>query len=141
MSYAQVQDMVDRYGEEELILLTDTTGTPPSVINEARVAEKLEDADAEINGRISARVTVPVTPVPRILVAKACMLARYYLYPRNCPDQVRQDYEDTIAWLTLVADGDVVLGDNASAPTPTVSGGPQIAAPARTFTSGTLSSL
>lgn len=141
MSYATQQDMVDRYGAQELIDLTDEQNSPPSEIDANVVSDKLADADAEINSWICSRVTVPVTPVPRVLVNKACALTRYYLWKDRASERVKSDYADALAWLQKVSQGTVSLGDNVNPSTQASSGAPQASAPARVFTSDTLKDL
>jgi phage gp36-like protein len=141
MSYASQQDLVDRCGEEELILLTDTTNTPPAAIDAVVVQRALDKADAEINSWIAARYVTPLSPVPGILVDKACALARYKLYRGPAPDNVRTDYTDATAWLQKVSQGLVSLGDGTAAATAPTGGTPQVSAPARMFTRDTLTDL
>jgi len=135
MTYATKQDMTTRYSEGEFIRLTDRTNNPPSAIDDDVMNDALADADSTINGYLQAAgLTVPLPAPPRSVVKCACVLARYNLFKDKATAQVRQDYEDQIAWLQNVAKGLVQLGDNA-APAPQVSAGsPQISAPDRTFT-------
>jgi phage gp36-like protein len=142
MSYAVKQDMIEQYGEAELIRLTDRTNTPQTTIDDAIVQNALDSADGMINGYLQAAgITVPIAPVPRSVVDAARTIARYRLWKDKASAQVRQDYEDAIAWLVNVAKGIVQLGDNA-APAPAVSAGsPKSSAPCRTFTKDTLRNL
>jgi phage gp36-like protein len=141
MTYATQDDLVSRYGEQELILLTDSQNSPPSVVDADVVSQKLLDVDSEINGYLAARYTVPLDPAPRVLVKVACALCRYYLHADNAPSRVQSDYEDAEAWLKAVAAGQVSLGDATSAPAASAGGGPQISTPCRTFTKNTLKAL
>jgi phage gp36-like protein len=142
MSYATKQDLIDRFGQDELVKLTDDTHRPPSVIDDTMVGRALDDADGEINGYLkSAGIVTPMASPPSVLVAKACFIARYYLYRRGATDQVRQDYEDARAWLRDVAAGKVSLGDK-TAPAAATSQGPiKISGPPRRFTDANMKGL
>ncbi len=50
MIYATVADLVARFGELELVQLTDLVNIPPSVIDTARVETKVDDACAFTDG-------------------------------------------------------------------------------------------
>lgn len=137
MSYATQANLITRYGERELIELTDRAGADG--IDAATVAKALADADAEIDGYVAAKYTLPLDPVPAVLERIACEIARYYLYEDRVTEQVRRRYEDARKFLQGVAAGSVALGVDASGAAPTASGGPQVSAPDRVLTQDTLS--
>jgi phage gp36-like protein len=141
MSYATQTDLVDRYGEQELIELTDVLNAPPAAIDTAVVADKLADAEAEINTWICARYTTPVSPVPRVLTNKACAIARYYLWKDRASERVKSDYAEAIAWLQKVSQGQASLGDNVNPATQSNTGAPQVSAPPRLFTRDSMKDL
>lgn len=140
MSYAVKQDMIDRFGEEEIIAITDRANPPAGAIDDGVLSKALEDASAEVDSFIGLRVVTPVTPVPGDLVNRTCTVARYRLSD-PCTDRVRKDYEDTVSFLRLVGAGNATLGDVAMRATGASGGTPQFSAPARTFTSDTLEGL
>jgi len=113
MSYATKQDMIDRFGEEEILAITDIANPPAGVIDDDRLTKALDDADAEINSYIATRITTPVTPVSRQLVNLACAIARYRLSD-PARDRIRTDYEDARTFLRAVGAGSASLGDNAT---------------------------
>lgn len=91
-------------------------GQAKRIIAATVVEQALDDADGLINGYLkSAGLTVPLSPAPSVLTAKAAAIARYYLYKDKATDKVRTDYEDAVAWLKDVAAGRVALGDVATA--------------------------
>lgn len=108
MSYATVADMSTRFGLEELTQLSDPTG---QLLNQVVVAAALADADAVIDMHISARYTLPLASVPRILVNIACDLARAYLHDQQITELVRKRQEDAMALLKSLADGRSTLPD------------------------------
>lgn len=108
MAYATADDLIERYGEEELIRLTDRTGS--GVADADTVARALSDADAEIDGYLASRYALPLQSVPNVLVRIACDIARYRLWADRASDEVRRRYEDARRYLESLSRGDVTLG-------------------------------
>lgn len=136
MTYATQQDMIDRFGEQELIELTDRAGT--GVIDATVMAGALGDADAEIDAYLAGRHTLPLAVVPRVLTRFAADVARYGLYDARVPEQVKARYDDAIRFLKALANGTVSLGlDTVNRPV-AETGGVQVAAPARVFNDNSL---
>lgn len=137
MGYATQDDLVERFGEIELIQLTDRDGVV-GAINTAVVAAKLADADGEIDPYLRSRYALPLATVPQPLMRIACDIARYHLHADRATEQVAQRYKDAIAFLRAVAKGELQLGlDPAAQPAP-ATGGPEYSAPERVFTRDTL---
>ena len=133
MTYAVQQDLIDRYGESELIQLTDKTNS--GEIDAPAVARALTDTDSEINGYLATRMATPLAVVPSVVVDKACQIARYKLSVDHASARVTQDYQDALVWLANVAKGLVSLGDATAQATPTAADTPQFTpAHPRTFT-------
>lgn len=108
--YAQVSDLIDRYGEQEIIQLTDRA-TPPIGRIDTTVAERaLSDADAEIDAYLSGRYSLPLASVPPVLTRVACDIARYRLWDDQAPEEVRSRYEDARRLLESLSAGRVTLG-------------------------------
>jgi phage gp36-like protein len=136
MTYATQQNLVDRFGQQEITELTDRANA--GAIDAAVVAKALADADGEINGYLSSRYTLPITPVPTVLERWACEIARYYLYEDRVTEQVKRRYDDVINSLKAVARGTMSLGPDADGDAVATLGGPQTSAPDRIFTQDTL---
>lgn len=125
MNYATVADLVARFGELELVQLTDMENIPPSVIDVARVDTKIGDACAFIDGYVgqvyrlplagcAKPVTVPGaqpdTVAPPVLVRIACDLARYYLHDDLAPEnEVYRRYKAAVRELEAIAAGGAQL--------------------------------
>lgn len=129
MAYATQADMLARFGEDELIQLTDRADPPIGAIDAAVLAARLADADALIDGYLAGRYSLPLASTPAILTQYACDVARYLLYGNKMPEDVRDRYEDALRFLGRVADGRIGLGVT---PAP-AAGGPAHAAGARVF--------
>jgi phage gp36-like protein len=109
VSYASQQDLVDRFGEQELIQLTDRGDPPAGAVDATAVAHALADADAEIDSYLG-RYTLPLTVVPAALERIACDIARYRLYEDRATEQVRARYDDALRFLRAVGEGKLTLG-------------------------------
>ena len=109
MPYCTQADLIERFGEVELLALArDETGT---AIDTAVVERACDDASGEIDGYVSAAgYTVPLTTVTRIITAYACDIARYRLYDEHASEQVQKRYDDAVKFLVRVANGTVKLG-------------------------------
>lgn len=105
--------MIARFGEPELIQLTDRDGAASTIVT-AVLERAIDDADAEIDGYLrAAGYDVPLPdPVPPLVSRISADIARYYLYEDQPTDTVRQRYEDQVALLRRIASGDVSLGDS-----------------------------
>ncbi len=116
MNYCTQQDLIDRYGEDELIQLTDRNGTDAidtDVLNRA-----ISDADGEIDSRIGSRFKAPITPIPKSLVRVGCEITRYYLYDDQVTETIQQRYKDAIKFLTGIASGVISIGVDESGAQP-----------------------
>lgn len=108
MAYCTHQDLIDRFGEEELIQLTDRTNT--GAIDAQVLDQVIADADAEIDGYLASRPYVlPLNPVPTALVRIACEITRYHLYDDHAPENIEKRYDNAVKFLRAVSKGDVVL--------------------------------
>jgi len=107
MTYATQADLIDRFGATELAQRTDrTNGT---VIDTVVLGRSLSDADAEIDGYLATRYTLPLPSTPPVINRLACDIARYRLYDDGVPETVRLRYQDAVALLKRMAAGDVQL--------------------------------
>lgn len=108
MPYCTLTNLIDRYGETELIQLTDRTGG--GVVDQDVIDQAISDADAVIDGHLAGRYTLPISPVPAILVGYACDLARERLYKDAAPELIIKRGDDARRFLVMVAQGKVSLG-------------------------------
>lgn len=118
MAYATQANLVDRFGERELVELTDRAEPPAGAIDAAVVASALADADAVIDSYIVGRYALPLSPVPAVLELRACDIARFLLHGLRATQEVRDRYDDAIAFLKDVSAGKAKLGadDSGAAP-------------------------
>lgn len=135
MSYATHQNMIDRFGVDEVVQLTDRANT--GALDAQVLDQALSDADDTINGYLSGRYTLPFASVPKVLTRLACDIARYLLYRDQASDRVKDGFDAAIAFLKSVAAGTVQLGLDAANAVPSV-GAPVVSGPDRQFTNETL---
>jgi phage gp36-like protein len=131
MAYCAQQDLIDRFGELEITQLADRDldGNIDTDVVDAACA----DATAEIDGWLSQRLTLPAT-TPQEVVRRACDIARYMLYDDKATEQVRERYEDALAWLKDVAAGRIAIAGALPTTDPVSSGGIAVAAATAVFT-------
>lgn len=110
MSYASQNDLSARFGLDELAQVSDQSGR--GVLDQDVVDRALEDANAEVDGYLSARYSLPLAlaNIPAILKRVTCDIARYRLWNDRASDEVRQRYEDARRLLEQIAAGKVRLG-------------------------------
>jgi phage gp36-like protein len=137
MTYATQQDLVDRYGESEIVQLSDRARI--GSINAAVVAKALDDADSEINGYLEGRYTLPFENPPKLLRLVACDIARFRLAENRATEEIEKRYAAQIKFLSAVAKGDIKLGLNSGGATTPVADAPSSDGSPRTFTRDNLS--
>ncbi len=109
MPYATVNDMVERFGQIEMIRLSTRDDALPESIDGPRVENALADATALIDSYLRARYAVPLSPIPREIIRACCYLARYDLAQggeQKPSEQMTKDRDDTLAWLSDMASSD-----------------------------------
>ena len=131
--YCTLANLVARYGDIELVQLTNPTDPAAVTVAALRVDDEAADIDALINAKLAARYTLPLASVPRVLRNIACDLVRARLYEDRITDRVAERERAALKLLDQIAKGDVSLGlDDAAQPTPS-SDGPTFTTPARVF--------
>ncbi|NQY77424.1 MAG: DUF1320 domain-containing protein [Halomonas sp.] len=134
MPYCTQADLIERFGESELLAIArDESGM---AIDTAVVERACEDASGEIDGYVSAAgYPVPLSPVPRIVIANTCDIARYRLYDEHATDQVQKRYDDAVKFLRSVSRGEVKLGISTG-PASSSAGSVQMNSSRRVFSGG-----
>lgn len=108
--YITAQEMINLFGEPELIEVTNLDDPSANTINLVRLESAIAYAESEINSYLNRNYNLPLSSVPMVLINKVADLVRWQLDSRNTRTEVRQRYEEAIAWLRLVAKGEVRLG-------------------------------
>ncbi len=76
--YATVLAMTTRFGQRELIALTDNEEPYTNEINLDKLNAAIEMANSEVDGYLTARYGATISNPPPFLVGIACDIARYH---------------------------------------------------------------
>ncbi|MBF0424819.1 MAG: DUF1320 domain-containing protein [Magnetococcales bacterium] len=137
--YANVNDMVSRFGEAEMAQRSDlVAGT---TLDAAVIGQALADATAEMDGYLATRYTLPLSPQPTVLNRTCCDIARYLLWGDNPLEMVRERYQNAIRMLEAVAKGHISLGMPTDDTPEPVTGGVTYHAAPRVFVAGAFPSI
>jgi len=128
MAYCTVQDLIDRYGETEILELTDRDQS--GEVDETVAGRAIDDAAAEVDGYIGGKYDLPLSSPPQVLTRITADIARYRLYDNLATDEVRNRYEDALRFLKAVSKGEVSLGVS---PPPESSGSVHVSKGRRVF--------
>ena len=104
--YATLDDMTAAFGENEMVEITDREHT--DAVDTGLAEEALSRASSEADSYLARRYAVPVAaPVPPVLVAAVCDIARYRLTggPASESDPILARYLQAVKWLERIADG------------------------------------
>lgn len=114
--YATKQDMIDRFGEEPLIELTDRADPPAGVIDDAVLDAALIDASALIDSYIARRYELPLAGVPLVVKGHCMAIAWYRLHRGRVTDETRTDYTDALTFLRELSTGMALLDIGGTEP-------------------------
>lgn len=137
MPYATQQDLEDRFGQDEILALTDFDRDDAVDAQTLTLAQS--DTDAEIDGYLADRYAVPLASVPQRLVQVACDIVRFRLYRHDVPDDVQRLYDSAVDWLKGVAAGKWPVPGLTEKASASSAGMPQVSAGDRVFTRDELS--
>jgi phage gp36-like protein len=106
MSYAQVADMVARFGQREMIQLTDQSNPPADQVDATVAQAALDGASSIMDGSIAVKYALPLpAPTSPILVEVCCDIARHRLYRDQIPDAVAAREKSARDTLLRIAQG------------------------------------
>lgn len=109
MSYATLDQLKSRFGDDLLIRVTDRATPRTGLIDTSVVDQALEDTDAVIDGYLEARYALPVVTVPAQLKDIALAIAIYKLHVFSAEDKITTDYQDALRSLREIAKGGIIL--------------------------------
>jgi len=110
--YVTADAMLRKFGERELIQLTDTEAPYQGVINTDKLNAAMQEANSEIDAYIGSRYPLPLQPIPPFLMEIGCNLARYYAVTGDLGenDPIKSRYDSSIKTLSKISKGELVLG-------------------------------
>lgn len=112
MVYATPSDMIDRFGQAEMIRLTTEDGAAMTAVDTDKLTRAIAEAQAQADTFLRKRYDVPLTEVPLEIRRVVCIMARYDLAhgeSREPSEQVRLARKEAIEWLGQIARGEVEL--------------------------------
>ena len=112
MTYATRSDMIDSYGELQLIQLTDRAEPPAGLIDDQVLGKAFAYADSTIDGYLRAQYLLPLTATHPMLNGIAQDITWWRLH-REPTDEVRKRYEAAIATLKQISTGVIRLPDES----------------------------
>jgi len=107
MSYITQAHLEARYGADEILRLADRDGDSipdTDVLNAA-----IGDAGEVIDSHLAGRFTLPLDPVPGVILRLACSIARYHLYDEAPTRHVSDEYRAAVSALEKIASGELRL--------------------------------
>lgn len=97
--------------EDKLIQLTDDDGL--GVVNQGRIDAAIATAQGEVDGYLQERYTIPLNPVPALILGACRDITIYNLYSRKMeelPETRQKRYDNAVKLLTKLATGVISLG-------------------------------
>ena len=140
--YCGLQDLIDRFGELELVQLTDFDGYQS--VNTVILDQSIADAESEINSYLRQRYALTLFINPPELVAIACDITRFRLMRDGASDAVTKRYELAVSFLKNLSSGKAVLPievTDITLPTTTRAALPKVSATDAVFSDQFLSRL
>jgi phage gp36-like protein len=137
MAYATVCDLISRFGERELIQLTDRQEPPVDQVDETVAQPALDTASSIIDGYVGAKYALPLNAYPALLTDIACDIARFRLFSDQAPEAVIKRNDQAVSMLRAISKGEIKIdvGSIEPPPRPDVI---EVSGPRRRFTSETL---
>lgn len=110
MNYLTPQELAERIGEQELVLLSDRDGGGHA--DEGVVEQAIQDATDEINMHLASRYQMPLPQVPDTIKRLTVSLTVYWLCEddRAMSELIKQRYDNGIKTLKALANGTMRLG-------------------------------
>lgn len=128
MNYCTKQDLIDRFGERELIQLTDRTNTPASTADDSVIERAISDASTLADGYIGKVYALPLADIPTTLTKAVADIARFYLHARGVEkdNPVQRAHDQALSWLKDISKGLVQLVETQTGNTPLPAGNGQV---------------
>ena len=109
--YATANDIAKQIFEDELIRLTDESGT--GAIDTTKVETAIETAEVEVDAYLGEKYSLPLDSIPGILTKLTVDLAiknLYLLAPGGVPDDRSEQAKVAVRMLEKISEGSLTLG-------------------------------
>jgi phage gp36-like protein len=110
VAYCIKADILERLDSAILISLTDDSGA--GVEDDDVITRAIADADAEIDGYVGSRHSVPLSPVPAVIRKYSVDISIWNIYTRRteATPEVKDRYDSAMKFLDRVSKGQISLG-------------------------------
>lgn len=105
MTYASLDQLVERYGEELLLTLADRASSPAGMVDRLIVERALVGADSVVNASLAVRYRLPLAEVPDVVLDCALAIAIYKLHRYSPEDKIKDEYNQALKDLGDLAKG------------------------------------
>lgn len=111
-SYATIEAMITRYGNEDLVEITDTEVPYTGEINNTKLQAAINSANGEVDAYLSKQLNVPTVLNSPFVQMMACDIARYHVTLGNSRVSERDEkrYELAVKNLKMVNEGKIGIG-------------------------------
>ncbi len=111
-SYATIESMITRFGNEDLVEVTDTETPYTGEINLTKLQAAINAANAEVDAYLSKQLHVPTVLSSPFVQMMACDIARYHVTLGNSRVSERDEkrYALAVANLKQVNEGKIGIG-------------------------------
>ena len=111
-SYATIESMITRFGNEDLVEITDTEVPYTGEINIDKLQAAIDAANAEADAYLSKQLHVPTVLTSPFVQMMACDIARYHVALGNARVSERDEkrYELAVKNLKQVNEGKIGTG-------------------------------
>lgn len=115
-SYATIESMITRFGNEDLVEITDTETPYTGEINLTKLQAAITAANGEVDAYLSKQLHVPTVLLSPFVQMMACDVARYHVALGNARVSERDEkrYELAVKNLKMVNKGDIGIGAGSS---------------------------
>jgi phage gp36-like protein len=139
--YATRQQIIDRYGAAALIVAADRDGDGAE--DTGVVEQALTDASELMDSYIGAKYPLPLASAAPVLIPVCVDIAFYKLCQGHGPltDEIKDRFEQAIAWLRDLSKGVVSLGSPAVEGEPAPGERPEFTSAPRRFTRDSLKGM
>lgn len=118
MSYVTTDQLMDRYGSNMLVDLTDRATPASGAIDADVVARAVADTAAVIDGHLAKRYTLPLSEVPALITDLAASITIWKLHIYEPAGKIEADYKEAMRQLAAISAGTITLplADGGEAP-------------------------
>ncbi len=109
MAYCTQAELVERFGTNFLIELSDRGDTPAVAIDSDLITRAISDADAMIDGYLKPIYSLPLVSTPNQITDLSLSIAIYKAHGNVVSDKIKEDYKTALMQLKDIGMGRIKL--------------------------------